>query len=183
MTPDTEDRPTPEALAIGTLTPSFEQFFAANRGGVLALLYSLSGSRQVAEDVAQDAFTEAFRRWSTISRYDDPAAWVRRVAINKSISGVRKRVNERKALARAASRAVTSGETPVDPDGDRFWAAVRALPERQAQAVALHYLEDRSVAEIARVLDIAEPTVRVHLHRGRLELARTLGLDQEEVAR
>ena len=178
MTPDTADRASPVAATEGSqaVAPTFEQFFAEHRGPVLTLLYSLSGRRDLAEDLAQEAFTEAFRRWSDISTYDDPGAWVRRVAINRSVSVVRRRVSERRALARIAARRVPAPEH--EPSDDRFWDAVRALPARQAQAVALHYLEDRSIAAIAEVLDIAEPTVRVHLHRGRLELARTLGLDQ-----
>lgn len=61
-----------------------------------------------------------------------------------------------------------------------LWAAVRRLSDRQAQVVALHYLEDRSVASIAETLRCAEGTVKVHLHRGRLSLARTLGLLADE---
>ncbi len=66
---------------------------------------------------------------------------------------------------------------PVElpPDDEAFWAAVRRLPERQAQVVALHYLEDRSVADIAAVLEISPDTVKVHLHRGRKALASALG--------
>ena len=59
---------------------------------------------------------------------------------------------------------------------------MRALPARQAQAVALHYLEDRSLAEIARILGCAEGTVKAHLHRGRRALADALRctLDEED---
>ena len=62
-------------------------------------------------------------------------------------------------------------------EDDEFWAQVRALPKRQAQVIALHYLEDRPVAEIAEILDCAEGTVKVHLRNGRLRLADRLGLD------
>ncbi len=62
---------------------------------------------------------------------------------------------------------------PTQVDG--FWALVRQLPDRQAAAVALHYLEDRSVAQIADDLGIAEGTVKVHLSRGRAALAESLG--------
>jgi DNA-directed RNA polymerase specialized sigma24 family protein len=46
--------------------------------------------------------------------------------------------------------------------------------------VALRYIEDRSVAEIAEILDCALGTAKVHLHRGRLTLARRLGLLEED---
>ena len=55
---------------------------------------------------------------------------------------------------------------------ERYNEAVRALPARQAQAIALHYLEDRSVADIAEILECSESTVKVHLHKGRTKLAR-----------
>ena len=63
---------------------------------------------------------------------------------------------------------------------DRFWTEVRNLPERQAQAVALHYLEDLPVAEIAEILVCAPGTVKVHLHRGRRALAAALGMTVTE---
>lgn len=63
---------------------------------------------------------------------------------------------------------------------EAFWMAVRTLPPRQAQCVALHYLEDRSVADIARVLECSENTVKVHLHRGRLALADRLMIGKDD---
>jgi RNA polymerase sigma-70 factor, ECF subfamily len=75
---------------------------------------------------------------------------------------------------------VPSGR-PEEPDAD-FWRAVRALPRRQAQAIALFYLEDLPVAAIAEVLDCAEGTVKALLHQGRRTLAARLGLDHEEVS-
>jgi RNA polymerase sigma-70 factor (ECF subfamily) len=55
-----------------------------------------------------------------------------------------------------------------------FWQQVRSLPRRQAQSVALFYLEDRSAEEIAEILHCSISTVRVHLHRGRTTLERQL---------
>jgi RNA polymerase sigma factor (sigma-70 family) len=83
------------------------------------------------------------------------------------------------ALRRWSARQPEAAELLAgDPP---FWDAVRALPPRQAQCIALHYLEDRSVADIASVLGVAEPTVRVHLHHGRSALARCLGEPIDEV--
>ncbi len=76
-------------------------------------------------------------------------------------------------LARLSRRRQPEAlDLPVDDD---FWRAVRSLPRRQAQCIALHYLEDRSAEDIAGILDIAAATVRVHLHTGRTSLAARLG--------
>ena len=66
----------------------------------------------------------------------------------------------------------------AEPDAD-FWAAVRTLPRRQAQAIALFYLEDLPVAGIAAVLGCAEGTVKALLHQGRRGLAARLELPEE----
>ena len=158
---------------------AFEDFYRKEYRAVVGLAYALSGSRWAAEDLAQDAFLAAHDRWDRISAYDQPGAWVRRVVANRSISSVRKRRSEAKALVRVAF-----GERPALPeistDGGEFWDAVRSLPRRQAQVVALFYLEDRPVAEIAEILEIAPGTVKKHLFDGRQALARRLGFGEED---
>ena len=59
-----------------------------------------------------------------------------------------------------------------------FWAAVRALPERQRAAVTLYYVEDLAVAEIAEILGIASGTVKTSLYMARRSLAVTLGAEE-----
>lgn len=159
-------------------TPTFESFFATEYGRVVGLTFVLCGRRAVAEELAQDAFVQAYRRWATVSGYDDPGAWVRRVAVNLATSTLRRRTREARALTRLAARRTTPDELTVTSES--FWEAVRRLPKRQAQCVALHYLEDRPVAEIAAVLDIAEATVRGYLHHGRAALALSLDVRLEE---
>ena len=114
---------------------------------MLGLAFVLTGNQWAAEDTTQDAFTAAFRRWASISAYDSPQAWVRRVTCNQATSALRRRVREAKALVRLAGRTASSIE--LDESDDAFWQSVRRLPERQAQAVALYYMEQYSVAEIA----------------------------------
>jgi RNA polymerase sigma-70 factor, ECF subfamily len=164
--------------AIGSAqVPAFEDFYRKEYRAVVGLAYALSGSRWAAEDLAQDAFLAAHDRWDRISRYDQPGAWVRRVVANRSVSAFRRRGTEAKTMARMAF-----GERPALPeipgDGAEFWDAVRSLPRRQAQVVALHYLEDRPVAEIAGILGIAAGTVKKHLFDGRHTLALALGLEE-----
>jgi RNA polymerase sigma-70 factor, ECF subfamily len=159
-------------------TAAFSVFFQQEYRSVVGLAAVLSGSRGIAEDLAQEAFAAAHHRWAELSRYDRPDAWVRRVVANLAASWVRRRWREARAMARLQQQPRPAIEA-LQPEHEEFWAAVRSLPKRQAQCIALFYLEDRSVAHIAGILNIAESTVRVHLHHGRLGLAARLGEDTE----
>jgi RNA polymerase sigma-70 factor, ECF subfamily len=156
---------------VGNAT--FEQLYRRDYGRLVAVAYGLSGSRAAAEELVQEAFLAAHRRWDEIGAYADPAAWLRRVVVNRSVSVVRRRVAEGLALARLGARRQLPDTLPEHDEA--VWRAVRALPRRQAQVVALHYVDDRAVAEIAVILGCAEGTVKAHLHQARQSLARTLG--------
>lgn len=160
---------------------AFDDFYRREYRLVVGLGYALCGDRGSAEDLAQDAFLAARREWERLATYERPDAWVRRVVANRAVSLRRHRSAEQRALARwVTTRArrdppiVDSERAVLSADSERFWAAVRALPTRQAQVVALHYIEDRPVAEIASILDVAVGTVKTHLHAARAALARAL---------
>lgn len=172
-------RPTVIVLAPGEVR-SFDAVFRADHRAVVAIAWALTGSRGVAEEVTQEAFLRAHLRWSRIGRYDNPGAWVRRTAINLALSDRRRRSAERRAIARTSPVAESADGADEVVGTDRFWAAVRMLPRQQASVIALHYLEDRSVLEVAAVLDLAEGTVKAHLHKARAALARQLSIDPEE---
>lgn len=166
--------PDEDTLVVGA--PTFEDFYRREFPKVVALAYALSGSRLAAEDLAQEAFIAAHRRWDRIGDYDRPGAWVRRVVSNLAVSAHRKRTSEAKALVRMAMQR-QQPLPEMEPEDTEFWKAVRSLPKRQAQAISLFYLEDRPVAEIADILDCSPNTAKVHLHRGRKQLANRLGLE------
>jgi Sigma-70 region 2 len=67
--------------------PSFESFYQREFPAIRAVAWTLTGNVSTAEDVAQDAFLRAHRDWDRISGYDEPGAWVRRVAINLATHG------------------------------------------------------------------------------------------------
>ncbi|HEX6678091.1 MAG TPA: sigma-70 family RNA polymerase sigma factor [Actinomycetes bacterium] len=154
----------------------FARFFGSEYRAVLRLAYALTGEPAAAEDIAQDAFLAALRHWPRVAGYADAGAWVRRVAANLAVSRWRRLRNEARALTRLAAQRPTEVADLPAPDA-AFWAAVRALPRRQAQVIALHYLEDRPVAEVAVVLGLAEGTVKSALHAGRRTLAVRLDLE------
>lgn len=196
--PDGEDRPVgtdpsgaPPAGAAWPVAPpalddraaearvsGYEAFFRLEYPRLVALLVAVTGSRPVAEELAQEALLRAHVRWDRIVRYDRPGAWVRRVALNLASHHRRRRRTEQRTVERlrrqpAEPYAYADGDGGART-GDDFWALVRRLPPRQAAAVALHHLEDRPVAEVAAILGCAEGTAKAHLHRGRAALARFL---------
>jgi RNA polymerase sigma-70 factor (ECF subfamily) len=157
-----------------TLPERFEWFYQREYHRVVSLGYALTGSWWVAEDLAQEAFLAAHGDWDRVSRLERPGGWVRRVVANLAVSAVRRRLAEARALLRLAGQPAPP-EPQLSGEAVEFWQAVRSLPRRQAQTIALFYLEGWSASEIATTLGCSEATVRVHLHRGRQALARLLG--------
>lgn len=146
---------------------TFEAFYRAEYGRIVGLSYALCGSTGMAEDIAQEALLAMFDRWDQVT---DPVAWIRRVVANRSVSIFRRRANEAKVLARLRSQPTANAELLVR-DAE-LWTQVRQLPKRQAQVVALHYVDDASVAEIADLLQLSENTIKTHLKRAKLALNR-----------
>jgi RNA polymerase sigma-70 factor (ECF subfamily) len=146
----------------------FDELYAANYGSLTVQLYAYFGDRQEAQDVVQEAFCRALQRWKHVSTYEDPVAWVRRVAWNLATSGWRRR-----RTAMAFLRRHRDGDTADGPSPDRVALvnALAALPAAQRRAMVLHYLADLPVAEIADREGVAEGTVKSWLHRGRTALA------------
>src|SRR4051794_34077519 len=89
----------------GTKVQTVDEFYAASWRSLLRPLVLITTDRGDAEDVLQEAFVKAARDWDRISRLDEPAAWVRRVAINAAIDIHRRRGRQRHAYARAGENS------------------------------------------------------------------------------
>jgi len=154
----------------------FAQFYAAQFHAVTVALFAYTGDFPLAQDIAQEAFTRAVIRWEKLRTYDDPAAWVRRVAFNLASS----RWRHGRVVSAYLRRQREQHVDGPDPDRVALIRALATLPERQRRAVILHYLADMSVADVARQENVSPNTVKSWLHRGRAQLAAALG-DQREV--
>lgn len=169
------DRRNGSDVEFAAIVEPFEAFYRRDLRPVVGLAYVLTGRRSVAEDLAQEAFIAAYRRWGVVGGYDDPGAWVRRVVANRAASLHRRaRVEAANALVR---RRLDDYFDELPVDHEHLWVEVRRLPRRQAQVVALHYVERRSTADIAALLGLSEPTVKTHLQRARATLATRLEPD------
>lgn len=157
--------------------PSFDELYAAHFADLTVQLYAYFGDRQEAQDVVQEAFCRALARWRTVSRYDDPVAWLRRVAWNLALSKWRR---TRTALAflylhRPADTEI-AGPTP---ERVALVEALAALPAPHRRAIVLRYLADLTIAEIADREGVPEGTVKSWLHRARAGLAARLQIAEE----
>ena len=160
------------------IVASFADFYDAHYVALVRLATALVGRADVAEELVQDSFMALHARWARVSRYDAPDMWMRRVVLNRSLSTQRRRTTELRLLARLARQRPRSAEPPVTPDTE-IWRLVAALPKRQAQVIALMFVEDLSVREVASVLECDENTVRTHYRRARIALASQLGLEED----
>jgi RNA polymerase sigma-70 factor (ECF subfamily) len=157
----------------------FDDFYQRGYRRCAALGYVLAGSTVDADDLVQEAFTVAYRRWSEISGYDDPLAWVRKVMVNNAMSRGRRLRREVRAMTRLRNRPQLA-EPEIDVRDRELWQLVSTLPKHQGAAIALHYLDDLSVESIAKVLGCSEGTVKTHLSRGRHALATRLTAPTKE---
>lgn len=136
------------------------------------------GDRELAEDVAADAFAELWRKWHRVSDFDRPGAWVRLVALRKA-GRARWRRSRRAVLEERATFAGTvTGLEESDLD---LLRALEDLSPGQRTAVVMHHLGGWPAQDVAEVLGCSEVTVRSHLTRGRQRLASLLGGDDTDV--
>lgn len=153
----------------------FDVIFADHYLRLVRALTVVAGDPETAADAVQEAFVKAHLRWRKISRYDDPVGWIRRVAINQLRDDHRRLGRKRRALVRLSIRSEITTEAS---DIDEFDRLLAELPRQQRATTALFYVDGMTITEIAASLDIAEGTVKSHLHDARRRLRPVLEREQ-----
>ena len=147
--------------------------------GVLS--FSL-GDRWVAEELAQETIIRVCQNWPRVRDMAAPQAWTHKVALNLSNSWLRRRVAERKATAKLASRHAVTAVPHTDTDTIAVRSAIAALPQRQRTALVLRYYADLPAAQVASVMGCQESTVRALTYQAIGALRDHAGLlDLEEI--
>jgi RNA polymerase sigma-70 factor (sigma-E family) len=139
----------------------FTEFYESARDDCLRVVLVTVGDRALAEDLVAEGFTRAWTSWRTVRQHPAPHAWVIRTALNAHVTWWRRR---RKELALAGH------DLPGPPDQESVLdsaivTALRRLPVRQRQVIALRLLLDLDTETTAQALNISPGTVGVHLHR------------------
>lgn len=156
-----------------------EEFCDAVRGRLVGALALTTGSRAIAEELAQEALVRAWQRWDRVSRLDSPEAWTVRVGLNLAGSWHRRR----QAEWRANRRTGINDDARVSDSADAVAVrqAVAALPERQRAVIVARYFLGYDVATTAELLGCAEGTVKAATHQAIGNLRRLGFVDDEEV--
>ena len=158
---------------VVTLEPA-RPFDAFYRAEYPRLLRVLSAADVSADDALQEAFTKAALAWPRISLYDDPAGWVRHVAVRRILDERRSSRRKRAALERLDALSVAD---PTDPDSAiDLVVAIGRLPTQQRVALSLFYLGGLSSAETGDAMGISAGAVRFHLHEARARLRERLAV-------
>ncbi|BBH64363.1 RNA polymerase sigma24 factor [Actinoplanes sp. OR16] len=158
----------------------FDVFYRDTSRRLMRYAYGLTGDPGEAQDLVQEAYARAWQRWRRVSAYEDPEAWLRLV-VNRLSTDRWRRLFVRRD--HAAAQLPGPSVPPPSEDVVLLVRAMRTLPAAHRRALALHYLLDRSVADIAEETGATTSTVKSWLFRGRAGLAAALGLDSPEGVR
>jgi RNA polymerase sigma-70 factor (sigma-E family) len=146
----------------------FTRFYETSRDACLRAVIASTGDRALAEDMVAEAFARAWTSWRKVSQYAAPQGWVVRTALNTGVSWWRARRREIPLAGYDGAAAADLGEG-VDP---AVVSALRRLPARQREVIALRVFLDMDTNTTAEILGIAPGTVKAHLSRAATALRR-----------
>jgi RNA polymerase sigma-70 factor (sigma-E family) len=148
--------------------------YAEHALGLIRLAHIMLGSPSMAEDVVQDAFCGLYRRWPHLNDPAKALGYVRSSVLNgcRSVRRLRPTVE----LEESHQRPAGSAEAAILTAEERqhILRALRGLPPRQREVLALRFYLDLSDDEIAVAMGIGKGTVRSAAHRGLISLRRIL---------
>ncbi|MDQ3615099.1 MAG: SigE family RNA polymerase sigma factor [Actinomycetota bacterium] len=163
-----------DVSSTGDADTAVEQMYAAHYRRLVRLSVLLVRDKETAEEVVQDSFVAMHGRWRTLREPDKAVAYLRQAVVNRSRSVLRHRgVRVRHISAEHADHQGTrAGHPGADVDAlaaerrTTVLDALRELPDRQREVLALRYYLDLSEAEIADTLGISRGAVKSHASRG-----------------
>jgi RNA polymerase sigma-70 factor (ECF subfamily) len=147
------------------------EVFEGSYRRLVVQLYAVTGDSAEAEDLVQEAFVRATAAGRRFLKVENHEAWLRTAAINLHRNRWRKMRN----FSRIRYRLERPTDLPGLEEHVAVITALRALPAHQREVLALYYLADLPVAQVAETLGCAVGTVKSRLTRGREALAETLG--------
>ena len=133
-----------------------------------------------AEDLVNESFVRLVQHWPKVRSYDAPEAWLRRIVIRDAVKARSRRAREDLTETDILDHRACRESSDTDDRHCDLLALVGTLPPGERAVVALHYLEDLSVADTAELLDVAEGTVKAHFSHARDTLRARSTIESNE---
>ncbi|MBV1853747.1 RNA polymerase sigma factor [Catellatospora tritici] len=149
----------------------FDECYRATSRRLLSYAYALTGDWTQAQDIVQEAYLKAWRQWGRLSHYEDVEAWLRLIVHRQATDSWRRLVRWRRAMPLLTAPTQTA---PPDESAVLVSQALAELPLTHRRVLALHYLFDLPVAQIAVDTGVPSSTVTTWLARGRAALSTAL---------
>lgn len=165
---------------------AFAEFIDKYKETVFLCSRRLGLSEDEAEDVASETFLAAYKAIRGYSGRAELSTWLWSIAYRQGINYLRKNRKEWRLEAEAGEQIGDSKEEgPAEAVESReteeiVWEAVERLPRLWAMAVILYYREEKSIVDIAKIMQIKENTVKTYLFRGRDKLKQVLAATFDE---
>ena len=167
---------------------AFEQLVERHQRRAYRVAWSILGDAEEAKDLSQEAFLRLYERAASFDGRAKFSTWFHRILVNLCLDRRRQRQGWLRRLFGSEGKDDPAErlEQQPSPVGDpaeevgtkqmmsRVWEEARRLSPQQRAALVLQVEEDLSTADIARVLNCSEATVRVHLHRAVSALRKTM---------
>ncbi|HEU5349456.1 MAG TPA: sigma-70 family RNA polymerase sigma factor [Ktedonobacterales bacterium] len=169
LMPALRKQDTPASVSKRNTYETFEDLLAGRETDIFGYLWRLTGDEQTAYDLCQETFLRAWQQFGKIRHYEQPGAWLFRVATNLALNAIERR-------SHASERVVPLREdhhpSVEDASGriarfDQIHQTLLRLSARERIALVLREVEGFSSGEIAQALDISANSVRMLLSRAR----------------
>ena len=154
---------------------AMEVVYQANYARVLRVSWRILGSREEAEDIAQDVFVRA---WDALRSFEPRArisTWLYRVTVNASLDRLKTRRRRHARLSDLPARApAETADNALSLHQQRrlLADAVARLPEKYRVVIVLRDIEGRPYAEMEQILDLPQTTLKMRAVRGRQQLQK-----------
>ena len=167
---------------------AFEEIVLLFQHRLYHVCYRMLGSREEAQDIAQEAFVRAYSNLHTFDQKRKFSTWIFRIATNLCIDRIRKKKPDYSLDAQVPGTEGLDMYSQIAADDDlpekeverletrqRVQYEIGRLPEKYRSVITLRYMEELPLQEIADILDIPLGTVKTRVHRGRDALRKQIG--------
>ncbi len=143
---------------------SFQTFYMQTYNRLYSYLSRMDGVGEAAEDIAQETFCRAYKKWDKLKKYENPMGWLYKTSNHVLWNQRRRKENQNISYEQMTGRE-TRGYTDSDFNNREWLLTAQKILGEEDWILLEQYIQEYSVAEIARKLGMTEEYVRVRISR------------------